>query len=338
MKALVYTQPYCLEMQELPRPQVRPDEVLLRVRAAGVCGSDLDGFLGKSKKRVPPLVLGHEFSGEIAEAGKSVINFRPGDAVAVYPLIACGDCRLCESGRENICPERKVYGLDFHGALAEYVSVPEHCLFRVPPGMSYLEGSLVEPLANAINVMKKCPQVEGQTGLVYGAGPIGMFVFLVAKHLSASKIAVVDLNPHRLSLLKQLGADLAVNASEKDPVEALLEWSHGKGADFSIDAVGSSVCRQNTITCTAWGGTSIWIGLSEATSEIDARSVVTREVQIKGSYAYTKKDFAQALELLEQKALPVDALISISQLEQGQKIFDELASGHASIMKAVFLI
>ena len=338
MKALVYTRPYHLEMQELPRPQVRPDEVLLRVRAAGVCGSDLDGFLGKSKKRIPPLVLGHEFCGEVAETGKAVTQYRPGDSVAVYPLIACGHCRLCKSDRENICPDRKVYGLDFHGALAEFVSVPEHCLFRIPAGMSYPTASLVEPLANAINVMKKCPQVEGQTGLVYGAGPIGMFIFLVAKHLGASRLAVVDLNPHRLSLLKQLGADLAVNASEKDPVDALLEWSHGNGADFSIDAVGSRVCRQNTITCTAWGGTSVWIGLSESTSEIDARFVVTREVQIKGSYAYTKKDFAQALALLEQKALPADALISVSQLEQGQKIFDDLASGQTSIMKAVFLV
>ena len=309
----------------------------MRIRAVGVCGSDLHGFLGKSKKRIPPLVLGHEFCGEVAEVGSRVVGFQPGDPVVVYPLIACGQCRYCRSRRENICPDRRVYGLDFHGGLAEYVSAPSHCLFRLPPDLSFLEGSLVEPLANAIHVMEKCGNVSGQTGVVIGAGPIGLCVTWVARQLGANKLAVVDINPHRLATVRHLRPDLVIDASKQEPVQAVLDWTQGHGADFSIDAVGSSVCRSNSVDCTAIGGTAVWIGLEEDLCEIDSRPVVTREVQIRGTYAYTKADFARAISLLETKALPHTTFTHIADFTDGQAIFDDLASGHSSITKAVFM-
>ena len=205
MKALVYTAPRRVELQELPEPPVNPNEVLVGIRAVGVCGSDLEGFLGRSKKRVPPLVLGHEFCGEIVKIGKDICGFRVGDAVAVYPLVTCGQCEYCKSQRHQICPARKVYGLDRHGALAEYVSAPEGCLFRIPPGMTFQEGALVEPLANALHVLERCPALEGKTGLVYGGGPIGLLVFWAAKHFGLRRVAVVDLNPRRLAIFEKLG-------------------------------------------------------------------------------------------------------------------------------------
>src|SRR4051812_29833602 len=163
MKALVFTAPRQLEMQDLPVPEIGGGEALIRVRASGVCGSDLHGFLGKSKRRVPPLVLGHEFSGEVAEISSAIPGVSAGDRVAIYPLKTCGQCAWCRTGRENICPNRKVYGLDFHGGLAEYVSAPGECIFRIPSDMSFPEGSLVEPLANAIHVIDRCADVEDQT-------------------------------------------------------------------------------------------------------------------------------------------------------------------------------
>jgi threonine dehydrogenase-like Zn-dependent dehydrogenase len=336
MKALLYTKPHRLELQDLPTPVGKPHEALVRIRAVGVCGSDLDGFLGRSKKRVPPLVLGHEFSGQIEEVGDEVSGFSLGEGVAVYPLIACGQCQYCKIGRHNICPQRKVFGLDFHGGLAEYASVPEECLFRIPPTMTYTEAALVEPLANAVHVMGRCPDVEDQTGLVYGCGPIGLFVFLTAKHFGARRLAVVDLNPRRLAVVKDLGADLVVNASEQRPVDAILEWTGGRGVDFAVDAVGNSICRQNAIACTAFGGTMVWIGLGEDICEIDGRAIVTRELEVKGSYAYAKQDFARAIALLEQKVIPITSFISEARLDQGQSVFGELTSGRTAMMKVIF--
>jgi L-iditol 2-dehydrogenase len=337
MKALVYTAPRRLELQDLPLPAIGPDEALVRIRAVGVCGSDLHGFLGKSKKRIPPLILGHEFCGEIAQVGDQISRFESGDRVVVYPLLACGQCRFCQTRQENICPHRKVYGLDFHGALAEYVSAPSCCLFPLPRDLSFLEGSLVEPLANAIHVIGKCGNVAGQTGVVIGAGPIGLCVMWVARQLGASKIAVVDINPRRLETIQYLGPDLVIDASKEEPVQAILKWTRDQGADFSIDAVGNSVCRRNSVGCTAIGGTVVWIGLEEDLCEIDSRAVVTQEVQIRGTYAYTKGDFARAISLLETKALPHESFTRVADFADGQAIFSDLANGHSSITKAVFM-
>jgi L-iditol 2-dehydrogenase len=336
MKALVYTAPRTLELQELAAPEIRSSEVRVKVRAAAVCGSDLHGFLGRSKKRVPPLVLGHEFSGEVADS--SDVAFTRGDAVAVYPIISCGACRYCAGDRENLCPSKRVYGLDIHGGLAEYVGAPARCLFRLPAGMSFLEGSLVEPLANAVHVLKRCPDVRGQSGLIYGAGPIGMLCALVARHFGAARLAVVHRNPHRLSKMHQLGADLVINASAEDPVRTILEWTAGNGVDFSIDAVGNTACRENSIASTAAGGTAVCIGLEEEVCAADTRPLVTREVDLKGSYAYTRADFADAIELLQRKLLPWETFVTKAQLAQGQAIVDDLATGSSAIMKAVFEI
>lgn len=338
MKGLVYTAPWRLELQDLPQPEVRPNDCLVRVRAAGVCGSDLDGFLGRSKRRVPPLVLGHEFSGEIAQKGSAITDLRVGDRVAVYPLLTCGKCIYCRSKRHQICPHRKVYGLDFHGALAEFVSAPRECLFPLPATLGFLEGALVEPLANAIHVMSRCPSPVGATGLVYGAGPIGLFVYLVARHLGAKRLAVVDVNPHRLHLLASLGADLTVDASDQDPIDTLRGWAGGYGFDFAVDAVGRASCRENCLALTAPGGTNVWIGFGDDGAEIDGRVVITREIEIKGSYAYGVDDFTQAIALLSQKTIPVDKFVVEATLERGQNIFEDLASGHSSLMKAVFRI
>jgi L-iditol 2-dehydrogenase len=338
MKALVYTAPRRLEMLELADPAPKDGEVLVRVRAAGVCGSDLHGFLGRSKKRVPPLILGHEFTGEVAGSKDSAWDIALGDAVAVYPIVSCGTCEYCASEREHLCPSRRVYGLDFHGGLAEYAAVPSRCLFPIPASMSFVEGSLVEPLANAVHVVKRCPEVRGRTGLVYGAGPIGMLCAFVAKQRGAQVVMMVDRNARRLERLNELAADITIDSSQQDAVASLLEQTGGRGVDFAIDAVGNAECRQNSITCTASGGTVICIGLEEEVCSVDTRPVVTREVDVRGAYAYSRSDFAEALSMLDRKLLPWSRLVTKTGLAQGQAIFDDLATGHSSILKAVFEI
>lgn len=337
MKALVFTAPRRLEMQDLPVPEIGGGEALIRVRASGVCGSDLHGFLGKSKRRVPPLVLGHEFSGEVAEISSAIPGVSAGDRVAIYPLKTCGQCAWCRTGRENICPNRKVYGLDFHGGLAEYVSAPGECLFRIPSDMSFAEGSLVEPLANAIHVIDRCQDIEDRTILIYGAGPIGTFCYLVARARGAGRIAVIDRNARRLARLTEVGAESVIDASRQDAVSAALEWSGGSGADITVDAVGYPAVRNDAIACTASGGTVLCIGLADDVCDTDTRPVVVREIDLKGSYAYTKRDFAHAIQMLESGVVPWRALVSESPLEAGQSVFDDLASPESALMKAVFI-
>jgi len=338
MKALVYTAPRRLEMLELTDPVPKNGEVLVRVRATGVCGSDLHGFLGRSKKRVPPLILGHEFTGEVAASKDGDPGIAPGSAVAVYPIVSCGTCEYCASEREHLCLARRVYGLDFHGGLAEYAAVPRRCLFPIPASMSFVEGSLIEPLANAVHVVRRCPDVRGRTGLVYGAGPIGMLCAFVARQQGAKVIIVVDHNAHRLERLKELAADITIDSSQRDPVASLLEQTGGRGVDFAIDAVGNAECRQNCITCTASGCTVVCIGLEEEVCSVDTRPVVTREVDVRGAYAYSRSDFTEALSMLDRKLLPWSRLVTKTGLAQGQAIFDDLATGHSSILKAVFEI
>ena len=323
-------------MRDISEPQFDSGDVVVRVKACGVCGSDLHGFLGKSRKRVPPLVLGHEFSGDVVESGSST-RFRNGSPAAVYPLLCCGKCRYCNSGRENLCPSRRVFGLDLHRGLAEFVAAPEDCVFPLPAGMTYVEGTLVEPLANALHVVSRIPTVRGATGLVYGAGPIGLLSLFAAKHAGAARMAVVDRNQHRLRTARDFGAELVIDASGQDPLEVIRDWTeNGYGVDFSVDAVGKDVCRHNAAACTAAGGTLACIGLDQEVCSVDTRPFVVRELNVNGAYAYTRKEFATALEMLAAHTFPCEEFVTTANIDAGQQIFEELAGGQSTILKAVF--
>jgi len=338
VKALVYTQPRRLEVQDLSDPPVGSKEALIRIKAVGVCGSDLHGFSGHSKRRVPPLVLGHEFSGEIVATGAGVSGFQSGDRVIVYPLVTCGHCAYCLSNCQQLCASRKLFGLDFHGAMAEYVSVPEDCIIALPSGLSYTAGALVEPLAVGLHVLEKCSNVSGKTGLIYGAGGIALLTYLAVRHMGASLVAVVDRNPHRLEKIKELGADLTINANEKDPVEMVLEWTGGRGVDFAVDAVGVRTSQLNTIACTASGGTVVVVGLADSTCEIDFQRIILRELSIRGSYAYTKPEFHQALSWIARGVIPAEKFVSEAALWDGQHVFEELTTGSSKLAKVILTI
>lgn len=336
MKALIYTAPRRLELDELPTPGFGPGKVVVKVGAVGICGSDLDGFLGRSKKRVPPLVLGHEFSGEVVEVGDGVHRIRVGDRVAVYPLIVCERCKYCTSSRPHLCFQRKLFGLDFHGAMAEYVSVPEKNLFPLPSHLGYREGALVEPLANALHVIDQCGDIGDRTGVIYGAGSIGLLVYFAARLRGAKQLALVDRNAKRLERLREFGADLIINPENEDPVKAVRVWTKGAGVEFAVDAVGEPVCRRNVLEITAAAGVSVWIGLGEDFCEVSGRLIVTRELNIKGSYAYTYEDFEQALLLIADGRIPVAEFTQTYSLGQGQEVFEELTTGRSPLLKAIF--
>ena len=336
MKALVYTAPRRIELRELPLPVIKSREVLIKIRAAGICGSDKDGFLGRSKKRIPPLVLGHEFSGEIADAGSEVSRFRVGQAVAVYPLITCGRCAYCNVGQTHLCVERKLFGLDINGALAEYVAVPEQCVFATPSNVSFLAAALVEPFAVALHVVEQIPNLRTATGLVYGAGSLGVLICIAAKLLGARAVAVVDKNQHRLEVIKQLGADLIVNSDKDDPIEKILEWTGRQGVEFSVDAAGHSICRKEAIVLTRSGGIIVLVGLVDAATEFDAGTIIARELAIRGSYAYTRDNFAKSLSLIGEGKVPLELFVTRAQLDDGPRVFEESVGDHSLWTKVVF--
>ena len=210
--------------------------------------------------------------------------------------------------------------------------------FPLAPGMSHTEGALVEPLANALHVLSRIPNVRGGAGLIYGAGPIGLLSVCVAKEAGAARLAVVDRNPHRLQFASDFGADLVIDASKEDPVEVIQGWTaNGQGADFAIEAVGAETCRRNAMACTAAGGTVVCVGLDQEICPVDTRPLVVRELDVRGVYAYTRKEFAAALEMMAAHRLNCEPWVTTASMDAGQRIFEELAGGQSPILKAVFL-
>ena len=335
MKALVYLGPRQLEIRQLAVPEVGANEILLGVRATGICGSDQGGFLGRDKRRVPPLVLGHEFSGEILKVGTAVARAEPGVAVCVYPFATCGQCQYCLAEQHQRCAHRKLFGLHAPGAFAEYVSVPEECVFPMPDGMTYLEGALVEPLATALHSLERSPPVKGKVVLIFGAGPIGLLQYLVAKHSGAASVAIVEPNGYRRETAQRMGADLTVDPTEGDPVEAVREWTGGRGVDVAFDAAGSGLSREHAIAALAAGGTIVLVGLEDERSALNIRMIQAGELDLRGSYAYTRREFQTALSLLEQRVFPISQFVSEAPLESGPRIFEELTTGETCQIKVV---
>ncbi|MYJ79278.1 MAG: alcohol dehydrogenase catalytic domain-containing protein, partial [Caldilineaceae bacterium SB0670_bin_27] len=200
MQALVWTAPETMEMQEQPDPTPVANEVVIRVAYAGICGSELSGFLGHNALRTPPLVMGHEFAGEIVEVGRDVTGFEVGDAVTVNPLTYCGQCRTCRMGLTQLCPERVLVGAHRPGAFAEFVSIPAFVTHKLPEGMSLRSGALTEPVGVGVRIGRLAGDVAGESALIIGAGPIGLLALQALQLAGADRIFIADLDPERLAM------------------------------------------------------------------------------------------------------------------------------------------
>src|SRR5919202_2750316 len=221
MKALVYEGAWQMPLREMERPEPGPEDVIVQVRAAGICGSDVHGFMGATGRRKPPIVMGHEFTGTVTATGEQVTRFRVGDRVVVQPLLTCGVCENCRAGLPNICLNRSGLGMNLNGAYAEAVRVPQQMVYALPDEMSWEQGAMVEPLAVALHAVNLTPFSLMDTVVIIGAGTIGLLTLLAAQRKGAGKIILTDLNAHRLEIARQLGADLVVNVKEQDPVSAV---------------------------------------------------------------------------------------------------------------------
>lgn len=335
MQALVYTAPRAMELREWPEPEPGHGEVLVRVRAASICGSDLHGFLGHSKIRVPPMVMGHEFAGDVIALGAAVHDLAVGDRVAVQPLVGCGRCALCLAGQPHICPERRLMGGHIQGAFAERIASPRHLVYKLPDHVSYAQGALVEPLANGVH-MARLADVPYADVVVIGAGTLGLMALQACRAAGARRVVAVDTAANRLEVAARLGAHATVNPSSGDAAMAVHAALAGARPSVVMEAVGHAVTRRQALEMVAPGGTVVLLGLAEAESTLDILSAINREVRLQGSYGSRDADFRAALALIAAGRADVTSWVEHVTLDRGQEVFTRLADAPRGLVKAIF--
>lgn len=339
MDALVWTGPRQLVFESVPVPAPAADEILLEVGAVGVCGSELSGYLGQSSLRVPPLIMGHEAAGTVVAVGGG--QFGDGSApqlgarVVFNPLIVCGQCDYCRSGRTSLCRQRQLIGAARPGAFARFVAVPARQCFPLTDDLSFDAGSLAEPLACGVRAVRQGHMQPGASLLIIGAGPIGLCCLVAARAAGITQIAISDVAATRLHVAHDWGAQATINPRGVDVVQAIHDFQAG-GVDCVIDAVGTDVTRDQAVYAVAPGGNVVYIGLHEEASPLAANYLVRQEITITGSFAYAEDDFATALGLLEAGALrPTPDWLVDRPLADGPAVFEELISGTAMATKIV---
>ncbi|HEV2494630.1 MAG TPA: alcohol dehydrogenase catalytic domain-containing protein [Terriglobia bacterium] len=337
MKALVYTGVRRLELQDWPDPELGPGEALVRVGGVGVCGSDVHGWLGHSRGRVPPLVLGHEMAGVVERVEDGGTAVKAGDRVAVYPLVGCGECSYCAAGRECLCRRKKLLGMHVPGGFAEYLKAPVKNLYPIHERMTLAKGAVVEPLANALHFVRAARADRGACAIL-GAGPIGLLILEVTRQMSLApdgRIAVVEVNANRSAIARDHGASLVVNPKEPDALDRLDEFFDEDGCAVVFDAAGLSATRQMALGLVKSGGVVVLAGLSEAETAIDFIEVIRREVRLAGVYAYGREEFQLAVEWMAEGRANLDGLISEARLAEGQAVFEDLARPDSQRVKVI---
>jgi 2-desacetyl-2-hydroxyethyl bacteriochlorophyllide A dehydrogenase len=335
MQALVWVAPRQMELQITPRPRVAPDEVLIRVERVGICGSELSGYLGHNALRVPPLVMGHEFSGVVVEVGASVktvnLALSEGQRVTANPMVFCGECEYCRVGDTGLCVNRRLVGAHRPGAHAEFVAVPARVVLPLHHSLTTQEGALVEPAACAVRIARWIGNCEGKTILVTGAGTIGLLTLQILISNGASRVWISDTDPERREAAKAVGGE-CLNPFETDIVEV------ARGSFAAVDAVGKAVTREQCIRSVRPGGKVILSGLHEESSVIPVADVIRREIRLYGCFCYSMEDFSQAMQLLREKKVRLVPWIIEAPLSEGGRWFEQLCSDRPGRIAKVLLI
>jgi L-iditol 2-dehydrogenase len=337
MKALVFIGPGEMAVQDRPEPRPGPGDVVVAVRASGICGSDVHGYLGRTGRRHPGMVMGHEAAGEILEAGPDVGSLKAGDRVVLRSVLACGACDACRRGQSNICASSRGLGMHFDGAYAERIVVPAALAVQLPGPLTYEQGALVEPLAVALHAVSITPLEAADVVVIVGAGSIGLLTLLAIGRDRAGAVIVTDRSAHRLAVARDLGASLAIDVGTTDPVAAVQDLTGGHGADVVFEAVGISATVAQSIALARPGGQVTWIGNCAPVVELPMQEMVTRELTLRGSYAFTG-EFEEAIDAQVAGRIDVRRLIERrAPLDEAPALFRELGSGALDAVKVVLL-
>jgi 2-desacetyl-2-hydroxyethyl bacteriochlorophyllide A dehydrogenase len=330
MKALVYTQPNEVQLLERPSPSLEADEVVLKIEAVGICGSDMHAYHGHDPRRLPGLVLGHEFCGTVLESASSLYSV--GTRVTGNPLITCGRCDYCVQGRNNLCSKRTMVGMTRPGAFAEKMSIPAASLIEMPQDMSALHAAVTEPAAtalHAINLSMKVMQrpVQENRTLIIGGGAIGMLSALLLSHYGCSDLLVAEVNPLRRAQLEKHAKVRTYN-----PLETSAPENH---FDYVIDAVGSKATRNSAFQSIRPGGVIMHIGLQDWASEIDMRKLTLAEITLLGTYTYTTADLRATVQAIYRGDFGNLTWVDARPLSEGAQAFVDLDKGRAASAKVV---
>jgi threonine dehydrogenase-like Zn-dependent dehydrogenase len=338
MNALVWEAPSQMALRRQPLPALRPGEVLVQVAYAGICGSELSGYLGHNALRIPPLVMGHEFSGKIAAIGRQAREEYPelavGARVTANPLLSCGNCAYCKRGLNQLCRERKLIGAHRPGAFAKFVAVPASQLIRLPESLSDVTGALAEPAACGVRIAELAGEIKGETILVIGAGTIGLMALQALRNRGAGRIFIADLSPDRLAAASHYGGE-PINSKFMDVVRTAQQATGMYGAAVVVDAVGLEATRAQAIQAVRSTGVVILSGLHEESSPISAADIIRREIALKGCFAYSPANFAQAVHELAEKTISLDEMVLEAGLGEGGEWFDRLVAGKVSQVKVL---
>ena len=340
MKALLLKQYMELEVTDLPKPEIGPDDVLVRVSACGICGSDVHGLDGSSGRRIPPLVMGHEAAGVITDAGRNVKEWKAGDRVTFDSTVSCGRCHFCRRGDINLCDNRQVLGVscgDYrrNGAFAEYVAVPQNILYRLPEGLPFEHAAMIEAVSIAVHAVNLTPITLGDTAVVVGSGMIGQLTVQAAKAAGFGRVFAVDIDDAKLAMARKLGADEVFNSKTGDTAAEIAARTGGRGADAALEAVGATDPIRTAISCVRKGGTVTLIGNITPKVEINLQQVVTRQIRLQGSCA-SSGEYPACIDLLSRGVIRVDSMISArTPLEEAASWFNRLYHHEANLMKVI---
>jgi L-iditol 2-dehydrogenase len=340
MQALLLREYRQLEMTSLDEPPLGPSDVLVAVRACGICGSDVHGYDGTSGRRIPPVVMGHEAAGVIAKVGADVRDFQPGDAITFDSTVYCGKCPACRQGNVNLCTHRRVLGVSCgeyrqHGAFAEYVAVPQHILFPLPKGIPFEHAAMAEPVAIALHAVGRVPIQSGDRAVLVGAGMIGLLVLQALKLAGCKQVIAVDIDDAKLRLATELGATATLNSTQVDAAAAIIERTGGTGVDVAMEVVGSAPALATAINCVRRGGHVGLVGNVSPSVPFPLQTVVTREITLAGSCA-SAGEYPRAIELIASGAIRVAPLISaVAPLAEGPQWFERLYAREPNVMKVI---
>jgi len=341
MKALLLTEYETLSYEDVADPVCGPDDVLIQVRACGICGSDIHGYDGSTGRRIPPLVMGHEAAGVIASVGANVRGFAAGDRVTFDSTVFCGDCLHCRRGDVNLCDDRQVLGVSCgayrrHGAFAEFVAVPARILHALPAGLGFNEAAMIEAVSVGVHAVRLTPVTPGDTAVVVGTGMIGLLTLQAARIAGFAQVIAVDTEDSRLAVARELGATRSFNPNtDGDLTDFVKSLTNGQGADAAFECVGLNGTVLSAIHAVRKGGTVTLVGNLSPMTELPLQIVVTRQLRLQGSCA-SAGEIPRCIELLASGQIKVGRIISaVVPLEQGGEWFARLHAGLPGVMKVI---
>jgi L-iditol 2-dehydrogenase len=340
MNALLLSSYKHLELTDLPQPAIGRRDLLVRVKACGICGSDVHGYDGTTGRRIPPVVMGHEAAGMVEEVGADVTAFRAGDRVTFDSTVYCGECFFCHRGEINLCDNRQVLGVSCgeyrrYGAFAEFVSVPERICYHLPDELSFHEAAMIEAVGVAVHAVRITPVTLNDTAVVVGVGMIGLLSLQALRLAGCGKIIAVDLEDNKLDTAVELGATHRLNPSRDDVPAAVRALTNGRGADVALEAVGATAPIQTAIAAVRKGGAVTLVGNIVPKIEFPLQSVVTRQIRVMGSCA-SSGEYPACIDLLARGAIRVEPMLTArAPLSEGPAWFERLYAKEPGLMKVI---